>query len=193
MFRGERVAQRSVSRAEPLHATEPTRPLAVDRATARNRKIDMDYKKLGFGLGVFSIALAAAELFAAKRIARLLGVEGKEGVIRAFGGRELLAGASLITAPAASANVWNRVGGDAMDMAALGLAAPNRTKNKALWGAIAFVAGAALLDVLTARGLDRTTGKTFPTRADLRDSDEPGQPTSIEPEHTAHALAPAGG
>lgn len=154
----------------------------------------MDYKKLGFGLGVFSIALGAAEVFAAKRVARLLGVEGKEGVIRAFGGRELLAGASLITAPAASANVWNRVGGDAMDMAALGLAAPNRTKNKALWGAIAFVAGAALIDVLTARGLDRTTGKTFPTGAggDGR-SDEPDQPTSIEPEHTAHALAPAVG
>jgi hypothetical protein len=125
----------------------------------------MDYKKLGFGLGVFSIALGAAELLAPRRIARALGAEGKEGLVRAFGGRELLAGANLLAAPAVATNVWNRVGGDAMDLAALGLAAKNAPRNKAVWGALAFVVGATLLDVVAARGLARTTGKTFPDDA----------------------------
>lgn len=125
----------------------------------------MDYKKLGLGLGVFSIALGAAELFAARRIARALQVEGREGVIKAFGARELLAGANLLAAPAVAANVWNRVGGDAMDLAALGLAAKNAPRGKAVWGALAFVAAATLLDIVTARGLDRETGKTLPDDA----------------------------
>jgi hypothetical protein len=125
----------------------------------------MDYKKLGFGLGVFSIALGAAELFAARRIARLLDAEGSEALVKAFGGRELLAGVNLLAAPAVATNVWNRVGGDAMDLAALGAAAKNAPRNKAVWGALAFVVGATLVDVLAARGLDRSTGKTFPDDA----------------------------
>ena len=54
----------------------------------------MNYKKLGFGLGVFSIGLGLVELFGARRAARTLGVEGgrAEGVIRLFGAREILAG-----------------------------------------------------------------------------------------------------
>lgn len=125
----------------------------------------MDYKKLSFGLGLFSIGLGAAELFASRRIARALQVEGKEGLIKAFGGREMLAGVNLLAAPAVATGMWNRVAGDAMDLAALGFAAKNAPRNKAVWGAAAFVVGATLIDVLAARGLDRSTGKTFPDAA----------------------------
>jgi hypothetical protein len=125
----------------------------------------MEYKKLGFGLGLFSIALGATEVFGARRIARALEVEGHEGLIRGFGARELVAGASLIASPAVATNVWNRVAGDAMDIAALGPAVRNAPRNKAVWGALAFVLGATALDVLVARGLDRTTGKTLPVVA----------------------------
>ena len=52
----------------------------------------MDFKRLGLGLGVFSIALGVTELFASKRIARALEAEGSEGLIKGFGARELLAG-----------------------------------------------------------------------------------------------------
>jgi hypothetical protein len=125
----------------------------------------MEYKKLGFGLGLFSIALGATEVFGARRIARALEAEGHEGLIRGFGARELVAGASLIASPAVATNVWNRVAGDAMDIAALGPAVRNAPRNKAVWGAPAFVLGATALDVLVARGLDRTTGKTLPVVA----------------------------
>ncbi|RHW18143.1 hypothetical protein D1610_06565 [Sphingomonas gilva] len=125
----------------------------------------MDYKKLGLGLGVFSIALGLAELIAARRVAGALDAEGHERLVKGFGARELLAGANLIAAPAHATNVWNRVAGDAMDLGALALAARRAPRNRAVWGAIAFVVGATILDVVTARGLDRQTGKTSPARA----------------------------
>ena len=124
----------------------------------------MIYKTLGAGLGLFSLALGVTELFGARRIARTLDAEGHEGLIKGFGARELLAGASLMAAPAASANVWNRVAGDAMDLGALGLAARRSPRNAAIWGALAFVGAVTLVDILTARGLDRTTGKFLPRR-----------------------------
>jgi len=124
----------------------------------------MDYKKLGFGLGVFSIGLGLVELFAAKRVAKGLGVEGgtAEGVIRLFGAREMVAGGMLLRGPAVSTNLWNRVIGDAVDMGALLLAAPRSSRPVALAGAVGFVAGAAALDVYAARGLDQQTGRTWP-------------------------------
>jgi len=68
----------------------------------------MDYKKMGLGLGVFSIALGIAELAASGRIARWLGVEGSRAktIIGLFGARELLAGGMLLRGPAVSTNVW---------------------------------------------------------------------------------------
>lgn len=125
----------------------------------------MDYRKLAFGLGIFSIALGAAELLGSKRITRALDADGHEGLVKGFGARELLAGANLLAAPAHATNVWNRVAGDAMDLSALALAARKAPGNRAIWGSIAFVIGATLLDIATARGLDATTGKTLPVAA----------------------------
>jgi len=163
----------------------------------------MDYRKLGFGLGVFSIGLGIAELAASKRIARGLSAEDHDGVVRAFGARELFAGAALLSGPAHSVRVWNRVAGDAMDIAALGLAARRAPQNKAVWGAIAFVAAATAIDIVTAIGLDRTTGKTLPVgQEENADAGGPGaaetppvlegKATSIEP-GGAQALTPAMG
>lgn len=120
------------------------------------------FKKLGLGLGLFSIALGAAELLASRRIARSLSVEGYEGAIKAFGGREIVAGLGLVAAPANATGVWNRVAGDGMDIAALAAAARNAPRNRAIWGALAFVLAATALDIVAARGLDRRTGKTLP-------------------------------
>ena len=124
----------------------------------------MDYKKLGLGLGIFSIALGLGELGARDRVARWLGLDSKRTrtILAAFGGRELLAGAMLLRGPAVSTNVWNRVIGDAIDLGALGLAFSRSTQKRAVAGAIGFVAGATLLDVVTGRGLARQTARTFP-------------------------------
>ena len=125
----------------------------------------MNYKTLGLGLGFFSIALGAVELLAARRIARALEADGHAGLVRGFGAREVVAGLGLLSAPANASGVWNRVAGDAMDLAALGAAARNAPRNRAVWGSLAFVLGATFLDVVVARGLDRTTGEALPLAA----------------------------
>ena len=108
-------------------------------------------KRAALGLGYFSLALGLLEVAAPGRLARWLGLEGSKAArntLAAFGARELAAGGALLMAPAASTNVWNRVLGDAMDA-----------------GALAFVGTAMAADWLTARALDRTTGKFLPVRA----------------------------
>lgn len=127
----------------------------------------MNYKSLGFGLGLFSIALGATELLASRRITKALSADGHEDVVKGFGAREIAAGVNLLQAPAHASNVWNRVLGDTMDLGALGRAARNTPRNRAVWGAIAFVVVATAIDIVTAVGLDRTTGKTTPVRTPL--------------------------
>ena len=125
-------------------------------------------KRIGLGLGYFSIALGLIEVAAPGRLARWLGVDGKaaRNTIFAFGLRELAAGGMLLRGPAVSFNVWNRVIGDVMDAGALGLALGKSNRKGAVVGALSFVSGAMVADVLTARALDRRAGKTFPTRAE---------------------------
>jgi hypothetical protein len=124
----------------------------------------MEYKKLGAGLGYFSLALGLIELAAPGRLARLLGVESRTAktVVAAFGARELLAGGMLLRGPAVSTNAWNRVIGDGIDLAALGIAFTRSERRGAVAGAVGFVVGALLVDLSAARGLDRTSGRTFP-------------------------------
>src|SRR3954453_12570930 len=115
----------------------------------------MDYKKLGLSLGAFSIGLGLLEVAAPGRLARWLGVDRKAAktVIALFGARELVAGGMLLRGPAVSTNVWNRVIGDGMGLGALGLSPTASKRRPAVAGALGFVAGATLLDALTARGL----------------------------------------
>lgn len=157
----------------------------------------MNYKGLSFGLGIFSIALGAVEIIANRRIAQALDQDdgATRNTLKAFGAREIAAGANLLMAPAHSTNMWNRVAGDAIDMAALGLAARRAPKSAAVWGAVAFVAAAAAVDYLTARGLDQETGKATPRRQDdpgaTTRTERPATDNSIEPERVAEAVAPA--
>ena len=129
----------------------------------------VDFKKLSLGLGVFSLALGAAELFGSKKIAGTLDAEGHEGLVKGFGAREIAAGIGLIANPAHAVGMWNRVAGDVMDIVAVSAAAKNSPKNKAVWGALAFVAGALVLDAVVAKGLDRQTGNTLPTDKPIPD------------------------
>lgn len=133
----------------------------------------MDYKKLSLGLGVISLALGAAELFGSKKIAGTLDAQGHEGLVKGFGAREIATGLALLNAPGHAVGMWNRVAGDVMDIVAVSAAARNSPKNKAVWGSLAFVVGALVLDAIVAKGLDRQTGNTLPT--DKPVPDEPAR------------------
>lgn len=157
--------------------------------------------QLSLGLGIFSIGLGAAEILATRRIASALGQNDRTGraVLRAFGVREVGTGAALLAAPARSARMWSRVLGDALDLGALGLTAIRSPKRPALWGAVAFVMGAAMVDILVARQLDQQAGALPQTSDEFTSaqtnegsstSGERGHPTTIEPKDMPLVEAP---
>lgn len=71
-------------------------------------------------LGCFSIGLGAIELLAPRHLIRLLGLPRSPALVRAFGAREVAAGAAVLTYPDNPAPLWARLGGDALDLAVLG-------------------------------------------------------------------------
>jgi hypothetical protein len=107
--------------------------------------------RLAKALGWFSLGLGLAEILAPGHITRALGMEGKEGVVRAFGAREI--GHGLLTlSPDKQVGLWSRVAGDGLDIATLmgGLRDENpKRDNVAI--ALAMVLVVTLLDVIGAQ------------------------------------------
>jgi hypothetical protein len=118
--------------------------------------------RLARGLGWFSIGLGLCELLIPKKITRALGMEGQEGLVRIYGAREIGSGILSLSLEK-NIGLWSRVGGDALDIGTLIIAARNdnpKTGNIAL--ALLAVAGISLLDIAgaatTAAGRRRSAG-----------------------------------
>jgi hypothetical protein len=107
---------------------------------------------LAKGLGWFSLGLGITEMFAPRPITRALGMEGKEGLVRAFGAREILHGILCLSADK-QIGVQTRVAGDALDIATL-LAAyrDDNPKKDNVAVALLMVAGVTLLDLAGSQG-----------------------------------------
>src|SRR5690349_10617260 len=69
-------------------------------------------------LGWFSLGLGALEIFASRQIAHAAGMEGQEGLVRAYGLREIAAG-MLSLSVEKDVGLWSRVAGDGLDIATL--------------------------------------------------------------------------
>jgi len=74
---------------------------------------------VALGLGWFSIGLGLAESLMPQTMARAVGLQGKESLVRAFGIREILSGVGILMARDPEPWIWSRVAGDAMDLGAL--------------------------------------------------------------------------
>lgn len=121
--------------------------------------------QLAKALGWFSLGLGLAELLAPGRITRMLGMEGKEGMVRAFGAREI--GHALLTlSPDKTVGLWSRVAGDGVDIATLmgGLREDN-PKRENVATALVMVMGITLLDVIAAQS---TAVRHSPNRGQRR-------------------------
>jgi hypothetical protein len=109
--------------------------------------------RLGRALGWFSVGLGLAELVAPGQIARTLGLDGKEGLIRGYGARELASAVPTLSVDK-SIGLAARIGGDGLDLATLATALhrdnPKR-HNAAI--ATALVAGITLLDLVAYAGV----------------------------------------
>ena len=120
----------------------------------------MNALTLARGLGWFSIAMGTAELLGGRRMAEGLGMEERTPLFRLFGLREILVGLGILSRPTSPALFWARVGGDALDLAALttGLRAdnPRRTEVDIAMGVVAAITA---LDILCGYRLQEREAK----------------------------------
>src|SRR5436190_19397243 len=75
--------------------------------------------KVARGLGWFSIALGALELFATRELRRSLGMRGDEPLLRLYGLREITTGIGILMSNDPTPWIWGRVLGDALDTGTL--------------------------------------------------------------------------
>jgi uncharacterized membrane protein len=127
---------------------------ALCPGSSRNGSLSQE-EMWAYGLGLFGIGLGVAGLMAPRRLARMIGVPPRHnGLVRAMGVREIASGVGILTQRAPATAVWSRVAGDAMDLACLGAAfMSNRSHRGRVALATAAVAGATLLDIITAQQL----------------------------------------
>ncbi len=159
------LADRARSSGNPkvIKSGPSVRPVADDMARA---------------LGWFSMALGVAELVAPHAITRMLGMQGKEGLVRAFGVREIAAGMSSLSTEK-SLGLWSRVAGDVIDLGTLFAAYRSDNPKKQNVGlALAAVAAITLVDLASAKGNTATHARPRGPGKDF--SDRSGFPQGVE-------------
>jgi hypothetical protein len=109
--------------------------------------------RLGRALGWFSLGLGLMEMVAPRTVTRALGMEGHEGLVRAYGAREIGAGV-LSLSTERSVGLWSRVAGDALDIGTVvAVAGGNERKRGAVGLTLALLAGVAVIDLLAAQAV----------------------------------------
>ena len=136
----------------------------ADRGSSRRRGSGRSADALARGLGWFSIGLGLAELLAARRLTRALGLRGQEGLVRAYGVREIANGVAILSAKDPTPWVWSRVGGDALDIGTLVVGLEDNPKRDNVRVALAAVAGVTLLDVVCGQMLSAGSAARLPMR-----------------------------
>src|SRR3954464_2219756 len=122
------------------------------------------------GLGVFSIVLGLIELVWGRRLGRSLGLDGKEHVVRLYGGREILTGIAILAAKDPTPWVWGRVAGDALDIGTLAYGYKRDPDDvPGISTALVAVAGATAADIYCATKLSGESNAPLPPLKDYSD------------------------
>lgn len=102
-------------------------------------------------LGLLSIGIGVAAVAAPGRLSRSLGLQVADEAVSAFGAREIASGAGLLSPVKPGPWFWMRLGGDVMDLAALGRALGRDNPRRHVAALVALtVAGIAVLDAVMA-------------------------------------------
>jgi hypothetical protein len=128
------------------------------------------HDELARGLGYFSLALGVAELLAPRAVCNAIGLKGLEGVVRAYGAREIATGVAILASHDPAPWIWARVAGDMADIAtvATGVQQQNpRRENATL--ALAALTAVTLVDVACASRLSGEKGNRKTAIADYND------------------------
>jgi hypothetical protein len=143
-------------RRAPAHDGRPRSDVNRIRTEVPELATPVWGKRLAVGLGWFSIGLGLFELFGTRQLEEWLGVENAK-LIRAYGVREIAAGAGILMGSRIAPFIWNRVAGDAVDLASLGAGFRSEDANKRnLAIAIGAVLGVTALDIIDGMALSKT-------------------------------------
>ena len=109
--------------------------------------------RLARTLGWFSLGLGLMQLLAPRLITRALGMKGREGLVRAYGVREIGSGVLSLSLER-DLGLWSRVAGDGLDIIALlGPLRRGNPKRDNVGIALTMVVGIAALDLLGAQAV----------------------------------------
>ena len=108
-------------------------PRSIPRTASPGRSQSPDDRRAR-GLGLFSVALGVTELLAPRAVCAAVGLDGHEGLVRAYGAREIATGAAILASHDATPWMWGRVLGDAADLVtvAMGLGQGKPKKDNAV-------------------------------------------------------------
>jgi len=130
-------------------ARSPGDPQVIETGQSSLQPADRAGRMLGWA----SFGLGAVELFAPRAVTRWLGMEGREGLIRAYGAREVAAGV-LCLSTNNDVGAMSRVAGDALDLATLASAyRDDNPKKRNVGWAMAAVAAIAIADAVAAASI----------------------------------------
>jgi hypothetical protein len=127
------------------------------------------HDEMAAGLGYFSIALGLAELVIPQAVRRAAGIETPDVLVRGYGVREIANGVAILMTHDATPWIWGRVAGDALDIATVAMAPPERhgSEAKKTWALGALLAVTAI-DLFCASCLNAEKGGPKTARADYR-------------------------
>jgi len=109
--------------------------------------------QLGRALGWFSLGLGVVQLLSPRSVTRALGMEGREGLVQAYGAREIGSGLLSLSLEK-DVGLWSRVAGDGLDIATvLGAYRPDNPKRSNLGLALVTLVGITVLDIVAAQGV----------------------------------------
>ena len=155
-----------------------TRPVGDPRILQTGGSSMESSDRLGRALGWFSLGLGTLELIAPRRVARALGLRGRRNLLWAFGAREI-GGGILSLSVDKNAGLWSRIGGDVLDLVALGTALrPGNPKRGNVKLVAAMVIGVTVLDIIAAQAV--TSRHVRDGSASRRYADRSGFPRGID-------------
>jgi hypothetical protein len=128
--------------------------MAYSRTRSRSSRSSDIAHDVAYGLGWFSIALGVAEIAAPRSLSRMLGMEGHERLIQAYGLREIATGIGILSSDNPAPWIWGRVAGDALDIATVATALHdgNRQRDN-VKVTLAALAGVTAIDAACAQAL----------------------------------------
>jgi hypothetical protein len=152
----------------------------LPHSTRSNQQAAQTARTVARGLGWFSIGLGLAECLMPEAMARRVGLEGKESVLRAYGLREIASGVGILMSRDPEPWVRGRVLGDAIDLGTLTTALRRDNANRVGTGvAMLAVAQVTAIDYACANALAKRS-RTNGSRPLIDYSDRSGFPKPPE-------------